>query len=452
MRGPTSKRGCGVAALSVLLMVVAGPCQALMQQCFFVSQNNKLYYVVTGAGSGPAQELGVQMVSLAITSGTASPLDETPDGSPTQVLTALSGALSNGPSNGEMLRSVCVGGSQNGQFCGSATACNAGGGSCSDISGIKRTEILSGFTNLDCGSFSFDTTGDGVLTLPVPGNNQRVTWNGGTGGDPGNGACSGVTCLGLTPISNAGPTTAPCATGGANCQIPAAARVVVSRTVGMATLNQVPTIVFPKPVGSIIVSDPNTGEINGQNVTLDDTIGSRVGNGAPGHVSAAPSQASITNADGFFLRRDCSTGCDAVIFVVDDGALGFGVSGSGFSVDENGVVLNTTGDVDNNSFNTPTPTQTPTQTNTATQTPTYTPTSTPTDTPTPTSTPTHTATRTPTSTPTVTPTFTVPPTATPTSPPVPVVPSPTSPAGMLLISALGLSIAWMLRRSAANQS
>jgi len=432
-------------------VAVAGPCQALLQQCFFVSQNNKLYYVVTGAGSGPQQELGVQVVSMVMTSGTASPLDETPDGSPNQVLTAVSGALSNGPTNGEMLRARCVGGTQDGQFCLSATACNAGGGTCSNLTGIKRTEILSGFTSLDCGQFSFDNTGDGVLSLPVPGNDVRVTWNNGAGGDPGGATCSGVNCLPLTSIQSAGAATAPCATGAATCQIPAAQRIVVSRTVGMATLNQVPTIVFPKPVGATVTSDSTIGEVNGQNVTLDDTIGSRVGNGAPGHTSGVPSQTAISNVDGFFLRRDCTTGCDAVVFVVDNGSSGFGVSASGFSVDQDGQVLNTTGDVDNNSFNTPTPTETPTQTSTATQTATQTATNTPTQTPTPTSTPTQTATRTATNTATVTPTFTVPPTATPTSPPVPVVPSPTSPAGMLLISALGLSIAWMLRRGATQR-
>jgi hypothetical protein len=91
---------------------------------------------------------------------------------------------------------------------------------------------------------------------------------------------------------------------------------------------------------------------------------------------------------------------------------------------------------------TPTPTNTPTQTPTPTPTLTPTPTNTPTRTPTPTST--NTPTSTPTSTPTNTPTPTQPPT--PTPPPIPVVPSPTSPAGIILILGLGISIGWMLRR------
>lgn len=94
---------------------------------------------------------------------------------------------------------------------------------------------------------------------------------------------------------------------------------------------------------------------------------------------------------------------------------------------------------------TPTPTPSETPTTSPTNTPTDTPTTTPTDTPidTPTITPTATPTRTPTNTPTETP---PPPTPTFTPPPIPVVSSPTSPAGILLIVGLGLAIGFMLRR------
>ena len=91
---------------------------------------------------------------------------------------------------------------------------------------------------------------------------------------------------------------------------------------------------------------------------------------------------------------------------------------------------------------TPTPTDTPTNTPTPTPTLTPTPTNTPTNTTTPT--PTNTPTPTPTRTSTPTPTPTQPPT--PTPPPIPVVPSPTSPAGIVLILGLSVSIGWMLRR------
>jgi hypothetical protein len=100
--------------------------------------------------------------------------------------------------------------------------------------------------------------------------------------------------------------------------------------------------------------------------------------------------------------------------------------------------------------NTPTVTPTRTPTNTPTVTPTRTPTNTPTVTPTftPTSTPTLTPTATPTRTPTSTPTFTLPPS--PTRPPIPVVSSPASPAGMILILGLAVAIAFSLRRLARS--
>lgn len=96
------------------------------------------------------------------------------------------------------------------------------------------------------------------------------------------------------------------------------------------------------------------------------------------------------------------------------------------------------------------PTPTPTPTDTPTLTPTSTPTNTPTLTSSPTNTPTNTPTRTPTNTPTLTatPTNTLPPpTPTFTPPPIPVVSSPTSPAGIVLILGLALGIGWMLRRT-----
>jgi hypothetical protein len=46
----------------------------------------------------------------------------------------------------------------------------------------------------------------------------------------------------------------------------------------------------------------------------------------------------------------------------------------------------------------------------------------------------------------------VPPTPTFTPPPIPVVSSPTSPAGLLLIIGLALAIGWMIRRSAVARS
>jgi hypothetical protein len=90
--------------------------------------------------------------------------------------------------------------------------------------------------------------------------------------------------------------------------------------------------------------------------------------------------------------------------------------------------------------NTATPTNTPTPTNTATLTFTATFTLTPTNTVTPSSTATATFTRTNTPTPTNTPA------PTNTRPPIPVVPSPTSPAGLVMIIGLGGGLLWALRR------
>jgi hypothetical protein len=94
--------------------------------------------------------------------------------------------------------------------------------------------------------------------------------------------------------------------------------------------------------------------------------------------------------------------------------------------------------------NTPTPTNTPTNTNTPTPTNTSTPSAT--NTPTATLTPTSTNTPTPTATRTPTPTNTPTPPPTNTRPPIPVVPSPMSPSGMLMIGALAIGLLWGLRR------
>ncbi len=99
----------------------------------------------------------------------------------------------------------------------------------------------------------------------------------------------------------------------------------------------------------------------------------------------------------------------------------------------------------------PTPTPTNTPTNTPTETATRTATNTPTLTPTPTETPTQTATRTATNTPTLTPTPTLTATPSPTPPPVPLISSPTSKAGIVMIGMFTLVMFGMLRRSGMNR-
>ena len=191
-------------------------------------------------------------------------------------------------------------------------------------------------------------------------------------------------------------------------------------------------------------------------------------------------------ATGFFtLASGASTlaGIDgrSLVFVFDIGAQdSLGLAINGFGVGENqaicglsGVrVLNASGveltvpapiptaTPTNTPTNTPTetPTETPTQTptNTPTETPTETPTPTPTQTPTntPTQTPTNTPTNTPTATPTPTdtPTRTFTATVTPTRPPIPVVSSPFSPSGLMMIGGLAIGLLWALRRLAWSRS
>ena len=100
---------------------------------------------------------------------------------------------------------------------------------------------------------------------------------------------------------------------------------------------------------------------------------------------------------------------------------------------------NTPTNTPTNTF-TVTPTNTPTNTNTPTLSPT--PTLTVTNTVTPSNTATQTSTRTETPSPTATST------QTPTRPPIPVVPSPTSPAGLAMIGGLSIGLLWALRRLA----
>ncbi len=388
--------------LAISLMVVAMMAglssraqAALMTQQFYVSNNNKLYYVLSVNPSGDGTAL--QVTSLMLTSGTATNLNETFNSVlPDPVLTSVSVA-----SSGQTL--------PNGV-----------------LSNVKRTDIQVS-QDIMAGSVTFDPSGvggDGLLTLPD--GVTQVTFS----------ASQGVS---LTAITNAGGTGAQL--------VPAGATTFVTRRLGGTTAQGVLSIVFPNPTGGLttssgatcgapcpagVVCDPANagsdavacggcgggctnlgGEAGGQNITLDDTKGSRIGNPV----------SQVSAIDGFLLRSTASTS-DFIVFVVDDGSQAFGLSASGFSVDgdmtytlASRIVQASTGDSDNSSFNTPTVTPTNTPTNTPTRTPTVTPTATPTNTPTntPTATPTNTPTNTPTATPTFTPTNT--PTLTPTQTP-----------------------------------
>jgi hypothetical protein len=429
-------------AISAALVLGSSPAlAAVVSQQFFLSETNKLYYaVVANSSSG---SFAAQITSVMLTSGTAVPVTETSNNPPDPVVTSFGTFLTGG-----ILRFP-------------------------PLSNIKRTAIISGLPSNNIEDMGnplngdFDPTGDGLLTLP--GGARTVRFDG-TGTEP---------VVDITQTTGAGLDL-----------VPAATTATITRRIGMTTFANSTTIVFPNPPGAVVTSHGATcvgggnpdapcdpfngnadctgggtctdfgGEVAGQNVTLDDTLGSRVGNPA--------SQGA--NIDGFYLPSDTTM----IVFLVDDGAAAFGLTADGFavtgtcsnadtpcSIDEDCVggtcgdglsrrnVINTTGDVDNNQF-LPTPTLTPsntatvtatfTATNTATQT------NTPTDTNTPTATFTATATRTDTATFTETPTRTATATNTATRPPIPVVPSPFSTSGLIMISALGAGMIWALRR------
>ena len=161
--------------------------------------------------------------------------------------------------------------------------------------------------------------------------------------------------------------------------------------------------------------------------------------------------------DGFTLGNN-----EAIVFVYNSslGNSGFAVATGGFGISTDTVnnpncpnpnsIVSATGDNDSQPAPPP-PTSTPTSTptNTATATATATNTATATFTATNTATPTNTATETPTRTSTPTATNTPPPTN--TRPPIPVVPSPTSPAGLVMIIGLGGGLLWALRRMAGSR-
>lgn len=314
---------CGLLALS------GSPAAASLDQQFFVSNNNKLYYVVkSDAGSG----IGTQVTSIMMTNGTALNVNETSnpaDPVVTSMATKLSGTV---------------------------------------FSGIKRTPLLTGFASNDVvandGSLAngaFDPSannGDGLLTLP--GGARTVTFDG-----------SGTESVqDITSSSGAGVTL-----------VPAAANATVTRRVGVTFANAA-TIVFPNPAGAVTTSagatcsgggcgagipcDPGNdggadtaacggcggtcgnfgGEVSTQNVSLDETKDppSRVGNDAAG-----AAQQSVV--DGFLIKHNT----DIIVFMVDGaGEQAFGLSSSGFSVNAETLsqrtVLDTTGDADNSNF------------------------------------------------------------------------------------------------------
>lgn len=404
---------------SVAVLASASVASALTtQQC--LSADNHVYLIITTQSSN----IGTQVTSVALNEGGSCSLSEI-----ASVGTVLT-AFSTGP--GPLLPDR------------------------------MRTTVLSGFdTNAVNCATNFEPNaagGKGVLNLPGPAMGRTVSV------DPGS---STETLVPVTTADSAVP---------AAVDLNGQARTIIK--FGNPQSCSGSTMAFPVGGSGNTISDPTLGEVDNQSITFDDTSGSRVGNGAPGHTSTTPSQTAAP--DGFLLQGNCGGAslptCQIIVFTASqDGASDYGVAAAGFTVDGSLVQVQTEGAQQNQPFNTATPTQTPTitptptntntptPTNTPTDTPTLTPTNTPTltptntNTPTPTNTPTATFTRTntatptntntPTDTPTQTPTRT--PTATPTNtrPPIPVIPTPGSPSGMLLIGGLGLAMLWALSRA-----
>lgn len=135
-------------------------------------------------------------------------------------------------------------------------------------------------------------------------------------------------------------------------------------------------MVFPPSGGSIVYSDPTVGEVGSQNVTLDDTEDTGIGNRAPGH-TVAPLQA---NPDGFVLRGNCASPdtCQLIVFEgqLEPGQQQFAVAVAGFTTDAvGGTTLSTESASQDGNANTVTPTRPPA---TLTPTPNVTPSQAPT--------------------------------------------------------------------------
>jgi hypothetical protein len=365
------------------------------------------------------------------------------DGTVYEVMIVPTGSLSSGV---EQVRVTSVAGSVN-----ALAGCSSSGAGSGD-----PTKALTG---VDPAAMQFlhpytEVTRTTVLT---PNDVTKISFNA---------AGSGKLTIGDTMV--AGAVFDICREPGINCGGGATDAAVV----GLATADA------GVPEACIATGVTAPGCLSGTRTTFGFGLGRNAGTNecVSGLPTAVTTICADRPADGFTVGKG-----QVIVFMYDGslGAAGFTIGLGGFGIDTdnsnnpqcplaghpNGTVI--TADAQNPSAppappptvtptstvtNTPTLTPTLTPTNTPTLTPTNTPTLTPTNTPTltPTNTPTRTPTNTPTRTPTPTPTNTPTPSPqpTPTAPPVPLIPSPTSPSGLLLISGLGLSIAWMLRRAA----
>src|SRR5262245_58476536 len=154
-RSRSMSRSYGIPLLGVLA-AIAIPCasHAAITQQFFLSDTNKLYYVI--ASDPTTGSFGAQVTSILMTSGTALPINETSDNPPDPVVTSFGTGLTGG-----ILRFP-------------------------PLSNIQRTELLTGLTSNNIENMGnplngvFDphaNNGDGLLTLP--GGAGTVAFSGG---------------------------------------------------------------------------------------------------------------------------------------------------------------------------------------------------------------------------------------------------------------------------------
>jgi cysteine-rich repeat protein len=250
----------------------------------FHSATDKLYYVIGVDVAAGSVGIGAQITSVAMSDGAVQATRE-PVALPDRVLTALAGAIS---------------------------------GSVVPVARVRRTGVLAGLVSNDVvldtladplnGEFDpLANNGDGLLTLP--GGQRTVAYDG---------SGSEAVVDASTP-SGSGVTF-----------VPAAAPTLIRRQFRNNTL-RAEALVFPNPAGAVVSSagatcspgnpvpcDPSDssptacggfpcgdpgGEVPGQNVTVDDSYESRVGNPA----------AQGNQVDGFFLRG----GSDVIVFLVD---------------------------------------------------------------------------------------------------------------------------------------
>jgi len=269
---------------------------------------------------------------------------------------------------------------------GVLTALAAGSGTL--LPNRMRTTVIDGLPNnsITCADFTAGAAG-GQGQLKLPGGIRTVSAN------------PGFSTEAVVPVTSS------------DAAVPAAFDVgAVSRSFMGCSLSGT-TMVFPSTAGVYTPSDDTLGEQASQTVTHDDTVGSTIGNRAPGN-NVPPTQAT---PDGFQIEGDCSNPltCETIVFIAtQDSFLGAGISVAGFTLTGADVTFSTECAAQSQLFNTPT--ATPTDTATATSTNTATATDTATATATATATDTGTATPLPTSTTTGTQTVTASPTPTAT--------------------------------------